>query len=83
MQINNNLQLSSIANDLGLGQPTQKKPAGQTAAGQDQVQISSLASQLSSDPSKLSQLQAAVEAGTYSVSPSQIANSLLNDALLS
>jgi anti-sigma28 factor (negative regulator of flagellin synthesis) len=83
MQINNNLQLSSIANDLGLGQPTQKTPARQTGAGQDQVQISSLASQLAGDPSKLSQLQAAFEAGTYSVSPSQIANSLLNDALMS
>lgn len=83
MQINNNLQLSSIANDLGLGQPAQKMPARQTGAGQDQVQISSLASQLASDPSKLSQLQTAFETGTYSVSPSQIANSLLNDALLS
>jgi anti-sigma28 factor (negative regulator of flagellin synthesis) len=45
------------------------------------VQISTLAAQLSADPSKLSQLQAAYEAGTYNVSASQIANSILNDAL--
>ena len=82
MQINNNLQSNSIANDLGLGQPAAKTAARQSGGNQDQVQISSLASQLSSDPSKLSQLQAAYEAGTYNVSPSQIANSILNEAML-
>ena len=81
MQINNNLQLNSIASDLGLSpQPSKSNP--RQAGGQDSVQISSLASQLAADPSKLSQLQAAYEAGTYNVSPSQIANSILNDALL-
>jgi anti-sigma28 factor (negative regulator of flagellin synthesis) len=82
MQINNNLQLNSIASDLGLS-PHAPKSNPRQAVSQDSVQISSLASQLSSDPSKLSQLQAAYEAGTYNVSPSQIANSILNDALLS
>jgi anti-sigma28 factor (negative regulator of flagellin synthesis) len=48
---------------------------------QDQVSISSLASQIASDPSKLSQLQASYEAGTYSVSPSQVANRLINDSM--
>ena len=81
MQINNNLQLNSIASDLGLS-PQGSKSNPRRTGGQDSVQISSLASQLSSDPSKLSQLQAAFEAGTYNVSPSQIANSILNDALL-
>jgi anti-sigma28 factor (negative regulator of flagellin synthesis) len=81
MQITNSL-LSSISNDLRLGQPASKTTARQTSQGQDQVQISSLASQLSSDPSKLSQLQASYEAGTYNVSPAQIANSILNDAML-
>jgi anti-sigma28 factor (negative regulator of flagellin synthesis) len=80
MQITNSL-LSSISSDPGVGQPG-SKPAGQPFQGQDQVQISSLASQLSSDPSKLSQLQASYEAGTYNVSPAQIANSILNDAML-
>jgi anti-sigma28 factor (negative regulator of flagellin synthesis) len=81
MQITNSL-LSSISNDPGFGQTASKPCSRQTSQGQDQVQISSLASQLSSDPSKLSQLQASFEAGTYNVSPSQIANSILNDAML-
>jgi anti-sigma28 factor (negative regulator of flagellin synthesis) len=83
MQINNSLLSNSITNDLGLGQPAAKSGSRQSGAAQDQVQISSLASQLSSDPSKLSQLQTAYETGTYNVSPAQIANSILNDALLS
>ena len=81
MQITNNPQLSSIASDLGLSPQSSKSNARQSGP-QDQVQISSLAQQLSADPSKLSQLQAAYEAGTYNVSPSQIANSLLNYTLL-
>lgn len=81
MQINSNLQLNSIASDLGLS-PQASKSNPRERGGQDSVQISSLASQLAADPSKLSQLQASYEAGTYNVSPSQIANSILNDALL-
>jgi anti-sigma28 factor (negative regulator of flagellin synthesis) len=81
MQITNSL-LSSISNDPGFGQAATKAGSRQASQGQDQVEISSLASQLSSDPSKLSQLQASFEAGTYNVSPSQIANSILNDAML-
>jgi anti-sigma28 factor (negative regulator of flagellin synthesis) len=84
MQINNNLQSNSIASELGVGQPSSKTGASPSRQSpQDQVSISSLASQMASDPSKLSQLQAAYESGTYSVSPSQIANSILNDAMLS
>jgi anti-sigma28 factor (negative regulator of flagellin synthesis) len=82
MQITNALQsTNNVAADLG--QPRQcSKGTSRQSAGEDQVQISSLALQLaSSDPSKLSQLQAAYGAGTYDVSPSQIANSILNDAL--
>jgi anti-sigma28 factor (negative regulator of flagellin synthesis) len=81
MQITNSL-LSSISNDLGFGQTASKAASRQGSQGEDQVQISTLASQLSSDPSKLSQLQAAYESGTYNVSPSQIANSILNDAMV-
>jgi anti-sigma28 factor (negative regulator of flagellin synthesis) len=81
MQITNSL-LSGISNDPGFGQTPSKSPSRQAGQAQDQVQISSLASQLASDPSKLSQLQASFEAGAYNVSPSQIANSILNDAML-
>lgn len=81
MQITNSL-LSSISNDPGFGQTPSKPASRQASQGQDQVQISSLATQLASDPSKLSQLQASFEAGTYNVSPSQIANSIMNDAML-
>lgn len=80
MQITNNLQTRSIAGDLSAAKPAAK--ACRAGGGQDQVQISSLASQLASDPSKISQLQASYQAGTYNVSPSQIANSILNDAML-
>lgn len=79
MQINNILQSSRIASDPGVSQP---KSNQLQSGGQDSVQISSLTSHLSANPSKLSQLQAAYDAGTYNISPSQIANSILN-ALLS
>jgi anti-sigma28 factor (negative regulator of flagellin synthesis) len=82
MQISNNLQSTSILSDLGANQQPAKSNVRQDSL-QDVVQISSLASQLAADPSKLSQLQAAFENGTYNVSPSQIANSILNDALQS
>lgn len=80
MQISNTLPVGSILSDLGAG-PQSPKLNPRHAVGQDQVQISSLASQLSADPSKLSQSQAAYDQGTYNVSPSQIANSLINDAM--
>jgi anti-sigma28 factor (negative regulator of flagellin synthesis) len=81
MRINNTLPATNIPSDLGAS-PSGAKPNTRPSSGRDQVQISSLATQLSADPSKLSQLQAAYENGTYNVSPSQIANSILNDALL-
>lgn len=81
MQITNNFQTNSITNDLVAAKPAAKACA-RAGSGRDQVQISSLASQLASDPSKISQLQASYQAGTYNVSPSQIANSILNDAIL-
>jgi anti-sigma28 factor (negative regulator of flagellin synthesis) len=76
MQINT---LSNIAPDLGIGPKGAKseRPCAQKSS-QDQVSISSLATQMASDPSKRSQLQKAYEAGTYNVSPSQIANSIIN-----
>jgi anti-sigma28 factor (negative regulator of flagellin synthesis) len=76
MQINT---LSNIATDLGISQKGAKSERSTSQKStQDQVSISSLASQMASDPSKLSQLQKAYEAGTYNVSPSQIAKSIIN-----
>ncbi len=54
----------------------------QLAGDGDQVQISDLASQLTAqasavDPERLARLQAALEAGSYNVSPDQIAASVI------
>jgi anti-sigma28 factor (negative regulator of flagellin synthesis) len=86
MQVNNNsLNLSAA---IGQSSPIEQNKAGgangshsTTANSGDNVQLSSLASQLAADPSNLAQLQAAYESGTYSVSPAQVANSIINDAM--
>ncbi len=80
MQINNALSLNNLISDRTA--PSQSRNIPFQSSRVDQVQISSLASQMASDPSKLSQLQAAYEDGTYNVSPAQVANSILNDAML-
>jgi flagellar biosynthesis anti-sigma factor FlgM len=50
--------------------------------GSDKVQLSDLAQKLAaSDPSKVHELQAAVDAGTYHVSPEDIAASIIDSAL--
>ena len=72
MQISNLLPTNSIASDLGLSPQTPKSNA-RPATPQDSVEISSQASHFS-------QIQAAYDAGTYNVSPSQIANSIMNYA---
>ena len=59
-----------------------KVASGPLRAVEDQVHISNLAAQLAANPAKLAQLQAAHEAGTYLVSPSQIANSIINAHLV-
>jgi anti-sigma28 factor (negative regulator of flagellin synthesis) len=82
MQISNHLQSNNIASDLGLD-PSAAKSNQRQASVQDEVQISSLTLQVAGDPPKLSQLQSAYDAGTYNVSPSQIASSTINDAMLS
>ncbi len=96
MTIDNNVAgLTQGAHTLGVDQAAQTSQTGQTSIKShdghhdhdgDQVQLSDLASQLSAqasdtDPSKLARLQAAFESGTYNVSPSQIANSIIGDAL--
>jgi anti-sigma28 factor (negative regulator of flagellin synthesis) len=85
MQINNN----SLSLSAAIGQTPaidQNQAAGVrdggSSIGGDSVQLSSLASQLAADPSHLEQLQAAYQSGTYSIFPSQIANSLINETLL-
>lgn len=56
-----------------------KTNSGRRQSSSDKVQISDMAALLSTDPQKLAQLAAAVQNGTYNVSPSQIANSLINE----
>ena len=88
MQVDNNpgdltqaLGQASQANQVQLlGTPRYQ---GRHSGGEgDQVQLSNLASALTaSDPSKLSQLHAAVGGGTYNVPPGQIASSIIADIL--
>lgn len=83
MQINNNSlnlsagigQTSAVVQDTVSGVKN-----GQSSSGGDSVQLSTFATLLATDPAKLAQLQAAYRSGTYNVSPSQIASSLINDA---
>jgi anti-sigma28 factor (negative regulator of flagellin synthesis) len=88
MQIDNNTPDMTQA----LGQASQANPmqllgtprhqVRQSGGAGDQVQLSNLASALTaSDPSKLSQLHAAVGAGTYNVPPAQIASSIIAEIL--
>jgi hypothetical protein len=60
-------------------------PTGKTLQahrdGADQVQISDMAAQLSTDPSKLARLQASVSARTYSVGAAQIAGSIMQEMM--
>jgi len=80
MQITNSL-LSGISNDPGFGQTPSKSPSRQAGQAQDQVQISASHRNWRAIRRKLSQLQRH-SSGAYNVSPSQIANSILNDAML-
>ncbi len=70
MQITSLLQTNSIAADVDR---QASRPAPRQSPAEDQVQLSSQATQLA-------QLQKAYDSGTYNVSPAQIANSILNDA---
>ncbi len=83
MRIDNNpLTLArAIGQTPQTGQAAGKTCTAGPAGSGDQVRISDLAAQLSADPSRLAQLHAAVRSGTYNVSPSQIANSMITDAL--
>ena len=95
MTIDNNItNLTQGSNPSAINQTGQTGLTGQTTVkshdgdhdGGDQVQLSDFASQLSAqasttDPAKLARLQAAYNSGTYNVSPSQIANSIIADAL--
>jgi flagellar biosynthesis anti-sigma factor FlgM len=69
------------ATALSGGMTSGKTQSGARQSSGDNVQISDMATLLSSDPQKLAQLTAAVQSGTYNVSPSQIANSMLNEMM--
>lgn len=85
MRIHNNLPnlTQALAQTAPADSPTTGKLRGgrRTARSGDRVQLSDMAALLSVDPSKLAQLQSEVSSGTYNVSPSQIANSIINASL--
>jgi anti-sigma28 factor (negative regulator of flagellin synthesis) len=86
MQINNNsLSLSQAIGQTSTVDQTKVSGTGNNrpATAADTVELSSFAAQLAAGPSRLDELQAAYQSGTYNVSPSQIANGLINDALSS
>jgi anti-sigma28 factor (negative regulator of flagellin synthesis) len=92
MQIHNHQEISTpaTAQPLGIapaeqGRTPAKVPDGSVrdcAGHGDQVQFSALAQQLAAgNASKLGQLQSAIDAGTYTISPSNIAKSIINQSM--
>jgi anti-sigma28 factor (negative regulator of flagellin synthesis) len=75
------LNLAQPVSQSPIGGGAQKTHSGHHDGGGDHVQISDMAAQLSADPQKLAQLGAAYANGTYQVSPSQIANSLISEMM--
>ena len=65
------------------GRVSDQKVDSRAGSGSDQVQMSGLATQLSGGalPARLAQLQSAIDAGTYNVSPHDIARSMMNQML--
>jgi anti-sigma28 factor (negative regulator of flagellin synthesis) len=80
MRIDNGALNLTRAVQSALTHGTSTPHHGHHAHAGDRVELSDLASQLAPDPSRLSQIEAAVDAGAYKVSPDQIANSLISDA---
>jgi anti-sigma28 factor (negative regulator of flagellin synthesis) len=83
MQIKSNvLSLSAAAGQSSTGGASRSAGVRAAAAGAgDRVQISSCAPGLAADESRLERLRAAYESGTYHVSASQIAASIIDDEL--
>jgi anti-sigma28 factor (negative regulator of flagellin synthesis) len=81
MKIDNNAL--NLTQSIGQTQPTTASPIshGSKRATGDHVQLSDTASLLSVGQQRLQQLEQQYAAGTYSVSPSQIANSMINSML--
>jgi anti-sigma28 factor (negative regulator of flagellin synthesis) len=71
----------AVAQTQQVDQSGGKSRTNGRSAGGDQVQISDMAAQLSTDPARLAELQSAVASGTYHVSPRQLAGSIIDDAL--
>lgn len=81
MKIDNNAL--SLTQSIAQTQPSAisgKGSQNRRAAG-DHVQISDMASLLSTSQQKIEQLAQSYANGTYNVSPSQIANSMINSML--
>jgi len=65
-----------------LGTPAGSAPRGAGRLSGDQVRISGRAAQVSIDSSRLSRLQALIDAGTYQVSPQAVASSVIRETLM-
>ncbi len=81
MRIDNNALSLTQAVAQTATQSTSKAGSASKRQDQDRADISDMAAELSADPQKLAQLAASVQSGTYSVSPSQIASSMIDDML--
>jgi anti-sigma28 factor (negative regulator of flagellin synthesis) len=72
-------QAQALPSPIGASASTTGKTGSSGRKSGDQVQISDMATLLSTDPEKLAQLTAAVQDGIYNVSSSQIAASIVNE----
>jgi anti-sigma28 factor (negative regulator of flagellin synthesis) len=72
---------TKLGTKLGTAAAGDPRAAGRQPG--DRFQISDLATQLAGDSSsRLSRLQASIDAGTYQVSPQALAGSLIRNALI-
>jgi anti-sigma28 factor (negative regulator of flagellin synthesis) len=81
MKIDNNAL--NLTQSIAQTQPAMASPIshGSKKATGDHVQLSDMASLLSVGQQRLEQLEQQYSTGTYSVSPSQIANGMINSML--
>jgi len=81
MKIDNNAL--SLTQSIAPTQPNAPSTISHNAKRQsgDHVQLSDMASLLSTSQQRLEQLEQAYANGAYNVSPSQIANSMINEML--
>lgn len=79
---NNSINLASGIAQTQTADAASKNGSASKNRKTDSVGISSMAAQLSAHPERLAQLTQAYQNGTYNVSSSLIAGSLMQDALI-